>query len=159
MKEQVSMKQYKTTRKGYLRHASGNHKSAQMEHRLVWESVYGPIPEGMQIHHIDGNKTNNDISNLQLVTPLEHSRIHDGCKLVDGVWYKPCACCGEFKPITKDHWYFSRGYITGRLCKPCYIKKVCRERKEREAKGWVRKEYRSKLQSTTEDNAQIRMDI
>jgi hypothetical protein len=134
--------QYKTTKKGYLRHRTGGHKSTQMEHRLVWEEHYGEIPEGMQIHHIDGDKTNNDMSNLMLLTPLEHKRIHEGCVLKDGVWLKPCACCGELKPITKEHWYFARGWVTGRLCKLCYIKKTCKQRKEREAKGWVRKEYR-----------------
>ena len=48
-----------------------------LEHRKIWEDNYGPIPDGMHIHHIDKNKLNNDISNLQLVTPEEHAKIHD----------------------------------------------------------------------------------
>jgi hypothetical protein len=28
------------------------------------------------VHHIDGNKANNDISNLQIVTRAEHINIH-----------------------------------------------------------------------------------
>lgn len=45
-------------------------------HRLIYEDHYGPIPKGMQIHHIDGDTTNNDISNLQLVSISEHNKIH-----------------------------------------------------------------------------------
>ena len=38
------------------------------EHRLVWEEHYGEIPKGMVVDHIDGNKSNNDIKNLQVIT-------------------------------------------------------------------------------------------
>jgi hypothetical protein len=34
------------------------------------------IPEGMHVHHIDGDKTNNDPSNLALVTSAGHRRLH-----------------------------------------------------------------------------------
>ena len=45
-------------------------------HRYVWEYYNGPIPEGYVIHHTDGNRANNDISNLQCMTLLEHSKLH-----------------------------------------------------------------------------------
>lgn len=45
-------------------------------HRLIYEDHYGPIPKGMQIHHIDGDTTNNDISNLEMVSISEHNKIH-----------------------------------------------------------------------------------
>lgn len=41
-------------------------------HRDVWEFYNGPISKGMQVHHIDGNTANNDISNLACVTRDEH---------------------------------------------------------------------------------------
>ncbi|MCU1197511.1 HNH endonuclease [Stenotrophomonas maltophilia] len=41
-------------------------------HRLVWEAAHGPIPEGMQIDHLDSNAGNNALSNLDLVTPQEN---------------------------------------------------------------------------------------
>lgn len=100
-------KEYKQTKKGYLRHRTDG-KRLRMEHCLVWEEHYGKIPEGMQIHHIDGDKTNNDISNLQLVTPLEHKRIHEGCYLEKGIWYKPCKCCGEYKAVNEENWYYNK---------------------------------------------------
>lgn len=45
-------------------------------HRYVWECINGPIPEGYEIHHIDHNKANNDISNLMLLTREEHKALH-----------------------------------------------------------------------------------
>ncbi len=43
-------------------------------HRVVWEAFKGDVPEGLQINHIDGNKANNNLSNLELVTPAENMR-------------------------------------------------------------------------------------
>jgi len=45
-------------------------------HRLVWVERNGPIPEGCCIHHKDGNKSNNDISNLELMTASSHMSHH-----------------------------------------------------------------------------------
>jgi predicted heme/steroid binding protein len=45
-------------------------------HRLIWEQANGPIPNGMVIHHIDGNMFNNDLSNLQMMTNREHNKLH-----------------------------------------------------------------------------------
>lgn len=42
-------------------------------HRIIWEMHNGKIPDGMQIGHIDHNKTNNKIDNLRLVTPKENN--------------------------------------------------------------------------------------
>lgn len=41
-------------------------------HRDVWIHHNGPIPEGMHVHHIDGNTGNNDISNLACITRNAH---------------------------------------------------------------------------------------
>lgn len=42
-------------------------------HRLIWTTVNGEIPEGMQVNHIDENPENNCISNLNLMTAKENS--------------------------------------------------------------------------------------
>jgi len=41
-------------------------------HRVVWEAAHGPIPDGMQIDHLDANAGNNALSNLDLVTPKQN---------------------------------------------------------------------------------------
>lgn len=41
-------------------------------HRIIWISVNGDIPEGLYINHIDEDKNNNCISNLNLLTHKEN---------------------------------------------------------------------------------------
>jgi hypothetical protein len=134
-------KQHKKTAKGYLRFQKDEEGKLRLQHCLVWEKHYGKIPIGMQIHHKDLDKTNNHIDNLQLVTPLEHKRLHSGFKLFDNEWKKHCSVCSEYKPPTKEHWYFSRGWINGKLCKKCFIKKSIETRNRLIAEGWKRKNY------------------
>lgn len=43
-------------------------------HRLVYEAFVGPIPEGLTINHIDGDKVNNQPSNLEVMTRGENVR-------------------------------------------------------------------------------------
>lgn len=43
-------------------------------HRLVYETFVGEIPDGMEINHVNGNKHDNSISNLECVTPSENVR-------------------------------------------------------------------------------------
>lgn len=42
-------------------------------HRVVWFYYKGEIPQDKQVNHIDEDKTNNTISNLNLMTPQENS--------------------------------------------------------------------------------------
>lgn len=58
-----------------VRLSSQTYRDNQMEHRLVWEAVYGKIPDGYDIHHIDGNTYNNDIDNLECISHLDHARL------------------------------------------------------------------------------------
>lgn len=43
-------------------------------HRLIWQHVHGPIPDGMHIDHINGDKADNRLANLRLVTPAENAQ-------------------------------------------------------------------------------------
>ena len=55
---------------GYCR-IKGRHWTRPL-HCIVWETFIGEIPDSMQINHIDGDKHNNCLENLELVTPSEN---------------------------------------------------------------------------------------
>lgn len=68
------IKFYQTTPKDYCRHSVGH--TTILMHKYVWEFYNGKIPKGYEVHHIDGNRANNDISNLQLLSSAEHKKLH-----------------------------------------------------------------------------------
>lgn len=117
------------TAKGYRR--AGFAGRQRMIHGVVWERQNGPIPAGYCIHHRDGDKQNNAIDNLECLTPTAHKRLHGGCQMRGGVWFKPCSLCGIFKPITDEFWYFVRGWLMGRRCKRCHIRLVVDRKRRR----------------------------
>ena len=45
-------------------------------HRLIYEDHYGEIPKGYIVHHKNGNKLDNSIDNLELMTLEEHTIHH-----------------------------------------------------------------------------------
>ena len=52
-----------------------------MEHIVVWERETGiPVKPEFVIHHLDGNKKNNDISNLCLMKRGAHTTYHNRLK-------------------------------------------------------------------------------
>lgn len=56
---------------GYCRlNITGN---SYLVHQLVWVYFKGPVPRGYEIDHIDNNKLNNSIENLQLLTPKQNN--------------------------------------------------------------------------------------
>jgi hypothetical protein len=51
----------------------GKHSKKRPLHRLLYETFVEKIPRGKQINHIDGNKVNNSLENLEVVTPSENA--------------------------------------------------------------------------------------
>lgn len=71
-------------------------------HVWVWENYFGPVQKGCHIHHIDGNKSNNEQRNLEELTVKEHFSRHDSpqrraANLIH---------INEIRPLTKE-WHGS----------------------------------------------------
>lgn len=90
-----------------------NGKHTLYVHRLVYRTFVGVIPSNMEINHIDHNKQNNSIENLELVTREENMR---KAVLFYGNKLKPrCKQCGKVisennktgycKKCSKEHGY------------------------------------------------------
>ena len=113
----------------YRAEPKGHFVRSQFIHRDVWQYFNGDIPEGdYEIHHIDHNKANNNIANLQLLTRTEHGKIHTAQMRTPD---KKCPTCGKiFHPRSSKQKYCSmscyKGYQTKqnyeRTC-PCCGKK------------------------------------
>lgn len=98
------------------------------EQRLVLEYYYTILldyivfinPKIYDIHHIDGDKRNNNYWNLELLTKSEHTILHniiDHSKTI-------CLLCGSNKTSKiktrgniRPHWYT---YKNGYICDKCY---------------------------------------
>ena len=66
------------THRGYLninirKHGQSGQKGTQA-HRFIWECFNGVIPEGKVIDHINNNKEDNRLCNLQLITQQQNCK-------------------------------------------------------------------------------------
>lgn len=94
-------------------------------HRFLWEQAYGPIPVGHIVHHIDGDKRNNDLANLQLMTHREHAAHHNTKHPLS----KPCQVCGAvFTPAPTKR---ERQKACGPACARALISLAAQEREAR----------------------------
>ena len=73
---------YSNTKKGFLK-PTVNTNGYKLVSRLsvahiIWVAANGPVPYGMQIDHINGNKQDNRLCNLHLVTASENQILTRG---------------------------------------------------------------------------------
>jgi len=62
---------YKNPNDGYY-----HSKQKRSLHRDKWKHYRGHIPDGYVIHHKDGNKINNNMKNLELMSRPQHTAHH-----------------------------------------------------------------------------------
>ena len=55
--------------------SSANRSEYVLEHYAVWEKVYGKIPNGYIIHHLNGVRDDNRIENLSAMSRRDHHRL------------------------------------------------------------------------------------
>lgn len=77
---------------GYIEHTRGEHKG-RGQHRVVMEQYLGrPLNRNEHVHHRDENKSNNDISNLEVLSISEHmshhanENLHNRRRNKNGTW-------------------------------------------------------------------------
>lgn len=91
-----------------------------LEHRWIWQQRHGPIPKDYVIHHKNGNKLDNRLENLDLMSRPTHSGHHSPRTWnADG---KVCKGCEHFLPLTRFYCYPNK---KGRMvvqprCKSCH---------------------------------------
>jgi hypothetical protein len=69
--------QTRTNRSGYQEFKDPRTRRWESTHRRVAEKkVRGKIYPGREVHHIDGDKSNNRPSNLTILSSAQHRRIH-----------------------------------------------------------------------------------
>lgn len=82
-------------------------KTSLFAHKIIWEMYNGPIPEGMQVDHIDQDKLNNKLENLRLATPQQNN--HNSSRSVGNSKYK-----GVYKAGWSEDKWFAKLTIGGK---------------------------------------------
>lgn len=87
-------------------------------HVFVWERINGPKPPHTQLHHINGDRGDWNLANLQLIDQSTHLRLHAGWVQRNGVWFKPCSRCQQLLPLSA---FYPRGHLTpSSNCRKCH---------------------------------------
>lgn len=67
--------------KGYIQFGDTNDNGKKkLIHRILYEKYYGPIPDKLQVNHINGKKDDNRINNLELVTHQQNKQYSEKYK-------------------------------------------------------------------------------
>ncbi|WP_024294965.1 NUMOD4 motif-containing HNH endonuclease [Lacrimispora indolis] len=67
----------------------GGKRHTKRIHVMVAEVFIGEIPKGYHVHHKDGNKQNNMVSNLEIIHPMKHYKetLKEHPQIVTGINY------------------------------------------------------------------------
>lgn len=65
---------------GYFRNTDRTTRGDLLLHRYKYSIEVGSVPDDWDVHHIDHNKLNNDISNLTAMPKNDHTKLHQEIK-------------------------------------------------------------------------------
>ena len=102
---------------------SGKKRTIRL-HRAVYEHHFGPIPEGFDIHHRDGDKRNNSADNLECKPHSEHRAHHrkdEPAPRHEGLVAVAVACGGCGAEVRRKR-------IAGALCTRCQQRRADEKR-------------------------------
>lgn len=84
---------------GYYRCLQRNHARGYLLHRFIYEVETGEkIPKKYNVHHKDGDKTNNNIENLECIPNSVHTKIHNTPSKIE-------KCVNAMKKANKEKGY------------------------------------------------------
>lgn len=90
-------------------HPYANEYGYVLHHRVVMEIALGRLlTDNEEIHHIDLNGRNNELSNLMVVSPEEHRRIHDMYRY-RSVLLLTCPWCSTYFQRYKNLTHVNKG--------------------------------------------------
>lgn len=69
-------------------HPLADKRGRVLQHRRIWFDANGPIPEGGVVHHINGDKTDNRLKNLELFDRSSHMKEHYPSGFCSEAWNK-----------------------------------------------------------------------
>ena len=121
---------------GYLRASlwKDGEETRRRVHQLVMLAFVGPVPEGMEVRHLDGSRDNNRLENLAYGTPKENSadRVLHGTSF----WLNKTHCKGGHE-FTEENTY---RWLASRHCRTCARERmrVYRTKYEEAKKGQVK---------------------
>lgn len=108
--------------KGYLTIKAGYHNKLALAHRVIMET-WRPIPNAdeMTVDHLDHNKRNNDVKNLEWVTQKENGQraindsVAEPCLEISKQTYVDCTTGQHFETLNQmvNHWYQTDPNIRG----------------------------------------------
>ena len=89
------------------------------EHRYIMQQYLGrELQRNELVHHIDKNPRNNNIFNLQIITPSEHTKIH--AKIKQSKEYGYCYICKQQKSRREMRKDKTRSFGLDGRCKHCF---------------------------------------